>query len=277
MVQYVDLKSVIQKSQLHMPSDASFFAVTTIAGKFHPKLVTINAIVTINKYHNIEVELGFDDTNHIASQNLVRIYHRYGYYDIANEVRADFQYIAIPYKLPPIYQVSTNNFRQILGVYDTQFTADEATDNKLVERFMLGGFRFNKTSDIIFGFNRTHDIHSNGTRSGLVVTSHFTDSRQMFEVSLSKNLTAHLNKDFKNQQLKITAFSDYSSYSFEITLYNFEAEEEFILAIVIAVLVGITTIGFICYIVIVAKKRKRQQEQVSEQRVSLLTDSETIR
>ena len=112
----------------------------------------------------------------------------------------------------------------MLGIYDTTIYADEANAG-LIERYMIGGFRFNKTTDVIFGFNRTYDVHSNGTRTGLVVTSHFTDNRQMFEVSLSKNLTAHLDRDFSNQELNIVAFSDYNSYGFSITLYNFEEAE----------------------------------------------------
>lgn len=162
-----------------MPSDASFFAVGVISGQYHPKYITENAIITVNKYHNLEVELAYDDNNRIVAQNLVKIYHRYGYYDIANSLQVDYAYLAIPYKLPPIYQVSTNNTKQILGIYDVSLYADD-NSSKVQERFMIGGFRYNKTSDLIYGFNRTFDIHSNGTRTGLVVTSHFTDSRQMY-------------------------------------------------------------------------------------------------
>ena len=85
----------------------------------------------------------------------------------------------------------------------------------------MGGFIYNKTDDIHFGFNRTYDRHSNGTRTGLVVSNSFLSGREMFELSLSLNLTAHLDRDFKNQELTFTAFSDFNSYNFTINLYNY--------------------------------------------------------
>lgn len=35
---------------------------------------------------------------------------------------------------------------------------------------MLGAFSWNRTQQCMFAFNTTYDIHSNGTRVGLVVT-----------------------------------------------------------------------------------------------------------
>ena len=60
LVQFIDLKKVVQKQQLYIPDDASFFAVTVIAGQYHPKYDTENVIVSVNKYHTLEVQLAYD-------------------------------------------------------------------------------------------------------------------------------------------------------------------------------------------------------------------------
>ena len=102
-----------------MPTDACFFAVTLAAPKYNPKFDTESMLITTNKYHNFEILIVYDDSGHIVSSILHRVHYRYGYYEGHNNVRASYGYVAIPFSLPPIYQLITNYTRQVIGVYDT--------------------------------------------------------------------------------------------------------------------------------------------------------------
>jgi len=99
----------------------------------------------------------------------------------------------------------------------------------------------------------------------------------MWENSLSKNLTLELQKDFKGQDITFTPFSDFDSKSFKMHLINPypEPDEEKTLIIIIIVFAALVTVGFAIYIFILVKNRKKKVN--TEERVSLLTDQETIR
>ena len=136
---------------------------------------------------------------------------------------------------------------------------------------MLGAFRNNRTTPLVFAFNTTYDFHSNGTREGLIVSSPFdSNSKNMYEMSLSRNLTAELKSDFKDQTLTFIPYSDFAVKSFSVPLVNHEEDDEKMLAIIIIVLAGLITIGFAIYICILIKNKKKQQHH--EERRSLLTE-----
>ena len=160
-----------------MPTDASFYAVSMVSAKYHPTYDVESVIITIHKYHNIEVLLPFDDKSVVVNPILHRMYQRYGYYEIANSIKSDFGYLAVPFKLPTTYIVqNSTKSRQVLAVYDT-FDYEGESEKGFSERYMMGGFIYNKTDDLFFGFNRTYDKHTNGTRTGMVVSSSFLSGR----------------------------------------------------------------------------------------------------
>jgi hypothetical protein len=102
-----------------LPTDASFQAITLVSYKYNPHFFMESVLVTVKGYHNIEVTLVYDDNGNIISSILHRIYYRYGYYNVINEVRSTAGYVAISYIIPGAFEVKTNHTRQIVAVYDT--------------------------------------------------------------------------------------------------------------------------------------------------------------
>ena len=227
-------------------------------------------MVTTKNYHNFEILLIYDDDGNILSSVLHRVYYRYAYYLTTNNVRASGGYLAMSYVLPPVFREFTNYTRQIVAVYDTRDYSHES-EKGYSERYMLGAFRNNRTTPLVFAFNTTYDFHSNGTREGLIVTSPFdSTSKNMFELSLSRNLTAELKPDFADQTLTFIPFSDFAVKSFSLPLVNHEEDDEKMLAIIIIILAGLITVGFAIYICMLIKNKKKKQQH--EERRSLLTE-----
>lgn len=121
------------------------------------------------------------------------------------------------YVLPTIYHIG-NGSKQIVAVYDTNDYEDDH-EKGYSERYMLGAARFHKTDKLMFSFNTTYDFRTNGTRTGLVITCPSDiQNLDMWEESISRNLTLELKKDFKVQDITLTAFSDFESKTFKMHL-----------------------------------------------------------
>lgn len=170
-------------------------------------------------------------------------------------------YVAISYIIPYLYEYSTNYTRQIVAVYDTLDYEGEHHDG-YAQRYMIGAVRHNKTAPVMFAFNTTYDFHTNGTRTGLIVTNPYdAPNKNMIELSLGRNLTIEVKKDFKDQTITLIPFSDFDVKSFEIRLINNgdDLKNEIILIIIIALAVLIT-IGFGVYIFFLIKNKKKQKD-----------------
>lgn len=268
-IDFVDLNALLEKNNLHMPYGSSFQAVTRVGFKYNPHFGIESILVTTKHYDNFEVLLIFDeDTGVLKSQALHRVYKRYAYYETTNEVRASHGYVAISYILPPIYRELTNYTRQIVAVYDSTDYEGES-EKGYSERYMLGAVKLNVVTPVMFAFNTTYDRHSNGTREGLVVVSPFeVPSKNMYEYSVSRNLTAEVKPNFKDQKLTLIPYNDFESRRYSFPLINHVDKEKDILAIIIIVLASIITIGFGVYICMLVKNKKK----VREERQSLLTE-----
>lgn len=95
------MKTLFEKhGDLHMPTDASFQAISLVSYKYNPHFFTETVIVTTKGYHNFEVLLVFDDNGNILNSIIHRVYLRYGFYDNINEVKASHSYVAISYIIP---------------------------------------------------------------------------------------------------------------------------------------------------------------------------------
>lgn len=188
---FIDLKALLEKNNLHLPNDGSFQAVTKLNSRYHPRFDQEGILVTTKNYDNFEVILSFDDKGNLLSSTLDKIYQRYAFYQTTNQVKAVSGYVAISYLLPPVYQYETNYTRQLVAVYDTSETFPSS--NGVEVRYMIGAFTHNKTQTNMFAFNTTYDVHSNGTRVGLVVTFPYEVTNQnMYEMSISSNLSVLL-------------------------------------------------------------------------------------
>ena len=271
---FIDVKALLEKNNLHMPYDASFQAVTRVAYKYSPHFEQETVLVTTKNYDNFEILLTYGEDGNILAANLHRVYYRYAYYTAVNSVKAVYGYVAMSYILPPIYQEFTEYTRQIVAVYDS-YDYESDAEKGYSERYMLGAFRSNRTTPLVFAFNTTYDRHSNGTRNGLIVTSPFdSPSKNMYELSLSRNLTAQLKSDFDSQTLTFIPYNDFDTKKFSIELVNQFGDED-MLVIIILVLAGLIVIGFTIYVCILIKnkrKNNRNQQNLPEERTSLLTD-----
>lgn len=68
--------------------------------------------------------------------------------------------------------------KQYIAVYDSSDYEHES-DKGYSERYMLGAFPLNWREPSSFAFNKTYDIHTNGTRIGLIVSD---PSRNFFVI-----------------------------------------------------------------------------------------------
>ena len=204
------MKELLHKNNLNLPTGASFQAVNLLSYKYHPHFDTESVLVTTKGYHNLELLISRDDS-HIVATNLHRLYLRYSLYETTNEAKTVAGYVAISYLLPPLARYETHYTRQVIAVYDT-FDYESESEKGYSERYMLGAFTRNRTEQPMFSFNTTYDIHSNGTRTGLVVTFPYEIQhvdKNMYETSLSKNLTAHLAADVGTQTLTFIPYNDF--------------------------------------------------------------------
>jgi hypothetical protein len=102
-----------------MPKDATFQSVTFNTATYNPHFDTENIIVTTKGYHNFEITIVYDETGHVISSILHRVYFRYGYYNSVNEVKATQGYVAFGFIIPPIFDYMTTYMKQYIAVYDT--------------------------------------------------------------------------------------------------------------------------------------------------------------
>ena len=78
------MKALLEKNNLHLPTDASFQAVTKLNSKYHPRFDQEGILVTTKNYDNFEVILSFDDKGNLLSSTLDKIYQRYAFYQTTN-------------------------------------------------------------------------------------------------------------------------------------------------------------------------------------------------
>lgn len=147
---------------------------------------------------------------------------------------------------------------------------------------MLGGVRGNTTNAFVFAFNTTFDSSTNGTRVGLIVTNPFDAPRKnMYEYSVSRNLSIDVKKGFKEQDVTLIPFSDFEVRSFKMHLIAKNDDDDDddkgksnTLIIIIIVLACLITVGFAIYIFVLVRNKKKNK---NEERGSLLTDDRTDR
>jgi hypothetical protein len=99
-VGFINLKLLLEKNNLHMPSDALFLSVSLVASKYNPHFFMESVVITTNKYHSFEVLLIYDDNGNIISSELHRVYYRYGFFKGSGKVKTGMGYVAINYKNP---------------------------------------------------------------------------------------------------------------------------------------------------------------------------------
>jgi hypothetical protein len=272
-INYINVRTLLEKFELHFPTDASFQAVNLIAYKYSPHFYMESVIITTKNYHNIEVMLVFDDNGNVLSSIIHRIYYRYGFYNTVNDVKTSSGYLAISYIIPYTQEYMTKYTRQIVAVYDTTDYPGEH-DLGYSTRYMLGAFRGNKTNPFIFAFNTTYDWHTNGTRIGLIVTNPYeAPARNMYELSISRNLTIEVKKNFKSQDITLIPFNDFEVRTFKMKLVDngddHDKEEETIIITVVIILAVLITVGFTIYIFCLVKSKKSKDDG---ERRSLLTE-----
>jgi hypothetical protein len=109
----------------------------------------------------------------------------------------------------------------------------------------------------------------------------------MYSASLSKTLALEVHKNYTNQTLTVTAYSDFKNFTFNVTVFakgndddddddhhhDDHSKTDEILFIIVVVVAAVIIIVFGGYIFHVVRKRSRM---VPEERVSLLTGTESF-
>ena len=165
----MDVKKLLEANTLHMPTDAAFLAISFVKAVANPHFDIENVVVTTKGYHNFEITLVYDDKGHLQAPILHRVYQRYSFYNAANEVHSRNGFIVLSYVLPPNIDPDAGYRRQYITLYDSLDYPHES-DKGYSEHFMVGAIPLNDTTAANFAINTTYDFHSNGTRSGIVVS-----------------------------------------------------------------------------------------------------------
>jgi hypothetical protein len=117
-VEYIDLAQTLVRQDLHLPSDASFQAVSLLGYKFNPHFETESVLVVTKGYHNIEFLIVYDDDSFVVSCLVHRVYLRYAFYNTVNEVAVTPGFFAVSYVVPPLFERDDYS-EQYIVVYDT--------------------------------------------------------------------------------------------------------------------------------------------------------------
>lgn len=122
---------------------------------------------------------------------------------------------------------------------------------------MIGAVPLNDTSAAVFAINTTFDFHSNGTRSGIVVS--MPESHRLIGASIAHNLTLSLVSGYQTQDIEIKAYNDFSNYVFNATLIAVpdDNNSDNVIIIIIIILCAIVFVFFLFYIFSIAKKKRR--------------------
>lgn len=81
---------------------------------------------------------------------------------------------------------------------------------------MLGAVPIDHREPAVYAFNRTYDIHTNGSRIALLISEKLQGT--WTSASLSKNIQVEVKKGFKGQKLNITAYNDFHHYNFTVKI-----------------------------------------------------------
>jgi hypothetical protein len=110
-----------------MPSDAIFVGVTHFRTIQSEDSATDDIVVTTRNFHNFELRIIYLK-DRVAFCSLTKLYHRYGYYLIENNVKSFNGFLVAPYIIPPVAEVLTNFSRQVVGLYDmTDYPEDDTS------------------------------------------------------------------------------------------------------------------------------------------------------
>lgn len=166
---FINVKKLLEENNLHMPNDAAFLAISYVKATYNPHFDVENVVVTTKGYHNFEITIVYDDSGHVQGTVLHRVYQRYSFYNAANEVQARSGFIVIGYVLPPNIDQTLGYRKQYITLYDSIDYPHES-EKGYSEHYMIGAIPLNDTTAANFAINTTFDFHSNGTRSGIVVS-----------------------------------------------------------------------------------------------------------
>jgi hypothetical protein len=166
---FVNVKKLLEDNNLHMPIDAAFLAITYVKATYNPHFDIENVLITTKGYNNFEVIVIYDDSGHVQGTVLHRVYQRYSFYNAVNEVHAKNGFIVMSYVLPPNMDQTLGYRKQYITLYDSIDYPHES-EKGYSEHFMIGAIPLNDTTAASFAINSTYDFHSNGTRSGIVVS-----------------------------------------------------------------------------------------------------------
>ena len=78
-------------------------------------------------------------------------------------------YVAIGYVLPAAYVIYNELPKQYVAIYDSSDYEHES-EKGYSERYVMAAYPVNFREPVTYAFNKTYDVHTNGTRIGLIVS-----------------------------------------------------------------------------------------------------------
>jgi hypothetical protein len=165
---FVNVRQLLQDVKIHIPNDASFQAISYVKSNVIPHFDSENIVITMKGFDNFEIMLIYDEDGRLQTQVLHRIYKRYAFYNTFNEVHARNGFIVVGYIFPP-NMVSDVYRKQYIALYDSIDYPHES-EQGYSEHEIISAIPLDTTTAAMFAINTTYDFHSNGTRSGIVIS-----------------------------------------------------------------------------------------------------------
>lgn len=165
---FAEIKSALVGLGETLPYDATFQAVTLISSTRNnqAKLITDRLLVTTGRYHTIQVALTFDFNSNFISKTIEKLYLRYSYYEISNEIKQVGELFLVRQSLPIEFESSTMN-SQLYTVYSI------AGDFKgtVQKKGLIGALPLAENVSHSFDFNRTvvNDDGHSVPRVGVII------------------------------------------------------------------------------------------------------------
>lgn len=84
---FVELKPLIQQLNETLPYDAVFQAVALKSSRNEGQLRVDRLLITTGHYHTLQVAISFDADSNLLSTVIERLYLRYSYYEVSNQIK----------------------------------------------------------------------------------------------------------------------------------------------------------------------------------------------
>lgn len=228
-----------------LPYDATFQAITLISMNTNAtsKRTVDKLLITTGRYHTIQMSLVYDNTFNLIDRVIQRLYLRYSYYEVGNDIKENNGLFIIRQSLPEKYN-DLNQTQQLYTIYSTE----GSFDGKVQKRGLIGALPLLENTVHRFDFNRTLDYSDQHfePRLGVIVVE---EGGELVKASLHRNLSVFTTELLDTQIIFLDLVNDFNLQKIRV-LINGRApfpEWKLITIILFSIIGGILLLGAIIF------------------------------